>query len=96
MAIWTKLSYALLSRAYHFLNLETNHNMETCEVTFDEVAPYPSHVFELAGLGQMGHTIFVEEEHDDADWSDLEPTPPATLVKPASTTSTDRPSLKFV
>jgi hypothetical protein len=48
------LSYALHSRAYHVLNVESNHIMETCEVTFDETAPCPSPVFELAGPYQMG------------------------------------------
>jgi hypothetical protein len=33
----------------------------------------------------------VEEEHDDADWVALEPTPPAARVEPASTTTTDGP-----
>jgi hypothetical protein len=33
----------------------------------------------------MGQTIFVEEEHDDADWGDPEPTPLAAPVEPAST-----------
>jgi hypothetical protein len=33
------LGYALHSRAYCVLNLETDHIMETCEVTFDEAAP---------------------------------------------------------
>jgi hypothetical protein len=31
----------------------------------------------------------VEEEHDDADWGDPEPTPPAAPVEPASTTLAD-------
>jgi hypothetical protein len=35
----------------------------------------------------MEQTIFVEEEHDATDWGNLEPTPPTTLVEPASTTS---------
>jgi hypothetical protein len=39
----------------------------------------------------MGHTIFVEEDHDAADWGDPESTPPAALVEPASTTSADGP-----
>jgi hypothetical protein len=65
--------------------------METCEVTFDETAPCPSPIFDPTGLDQMGQTIFVEEEHDDADWVALEPTPPATLVEPASTTTADGP-----
>jgi hypothetical protein len=66
--------------------------METCEVTFVETAPCPSRVFERAGLDQMGQTIFVEEEHDDADWVALDPTPPAAPVEPASTTTADRPN----
>jgi hypothetical protein len=61
------LGYALHSRAYHVLNLETNYIMETCEVTFNETAPCPSPVFEPIGLDQMGLTIFMEEEHDDDD-----------------------------
>ena len=65
--------------------------METCEVTFDETTPCPSPVFEPAGPNQMGQTIFMEEEHVDADWVALEPTPPATPVEPASTTTADGP-----
>jgi hypothetical protein len=85
------LGYALHSHTYRVLNLETNHIMETCEVTFDETTPCPSPVFELVGPDQMGQTIFVEEEHDNADWVALEPTPPATLVEYASTTMADGP-----
>jgi hypothetical protein len=79
------LGYALHYHAYRVLNLETNCIMETCEVTFDETAPCPSPVFEPAGLDQMGQTIFVEEEHDDAYWVALEPTPPAAPVEPTTT-----------
>jgi hypothetical protein len=85
------LGYALHSRAYRVLNLETNRIMETCEVTFDETAPCPSLVFEPTGLDQMGHTIFVEEEHDDTDWGDRKLTPPAVRVESASNTSADGP-----
>jgi hypothetical protein len=35
----------------------------------------------------------VEEEHDDTDWGDLEPTPWASLVDSAYTTSTDGPDI---
>jgi hypothetical protein len=63
--------------------------METCEVTFDETAPYPSPVFELTSPNQMGQTIFMEEEHGDAEWGDPETTPLAALVEPASTTLAD-------
>jgi hypothetical protein len=98
MVMWTSLSPGLLMGFFwvmHYililivLNLETNHIMETCEVTFDETTPYPSSVFEPAGPDQMGQTIFVEE-HDNADWVALE-TPPATPVEPASTTTADGP-----
>jgi hypothetical protein len=61
--------------------------METCEVTFYETLPSPSPIFELVSPDQM--TIFMEEEHDDTDWGDPEPSPPAAPVKPASTTSVD-------
>jgi hypothetical protein len=77
--------------AYRVLNLETNCIMETCEVTFDATAPCPSPIFEPAGPHQMGQTIFVKEEHATTDLGDLEPTPPAAPVEPASTTSADGP-----
>jgi hypothetical protein len=35
----------------------------------------------------------VVEEHDTADWGDLEPTPPTALVEPTSTTSADGPDI---
>jgi hypothetical protein len=44
------LGYALHSRAYRVLNLETNCIMETCEVTFDETEPCLSPIFEPGGL----------------------------------------------
>jgi hypothetical protein len=37
----------------------------------------------------MGETIFMEDEHEDADWGDFEPTPPTAPVESASTTSDD-------
>ena len=69
------LGYPLHSRTYRVLNLEANCIMDTCEVTFDETLPCSSPIFEAASLDQMRHTIFVEGEHDDANWGDLEPTP---------------------
>ena len=65
--------------------------METCEVTFDDTTPCRPYVFELVGLDQMGQTIFVEEEHDDAYWVDPEPTPSNTPVEPGSSTLADGP-----
>jgi hypothetical protein len=83
------LGYALHSQAYRVLNRDTTRNLETCEGTFDETAPCPSHDFESIGLDRMVQTIFVEEEHDDSDWGYPELTPLTALVKPASTTLTD-------
>ena len=60
-------------------------------VTFNETTPCTSPVFEPIGLDQMGHTIFVEEEHDDDDWGDTEPTLLAVSVKCASNTSVNGP-----
>jgi hypothetical protein len=41
----------------------------------------------------MGNTIFLEEEHDNADWSDPEPTPLAAPFKPVSTNLDDGPNI---
>jgi hypothetical protein len=46
--------YASHSRAYRFLNLETNRIVETCEVTFDETQPRSQLVFECAGDDELG------------------------------------------
>ena len=65
--------------------------METCEVTFDETMPCSTPVFEYAGDQEIGESIFVEEEQEDADWGDPEPTPPAAPLEPATTTSAHGP-----
>ena len=71
------LGYASHSHAYRVLNLETNRVVETCEVTFDETMPCSSPAFECVGDQEIGESIFVEEEQEDADWGDPESTPPA-------------------
>ena len=55
------LGYALHSRAYRVLNLETNQIVETCDVTFDETIPCSSAVFECVGDDEIGQSIFEEE-----------------------------------
>ena len=60
--------------------------METCEVTFDETIPCATPVFERAGEDELGESIFVEEEQEDADWGDPEPTPLAAPLEPTMTT----------
>jgi hypothetical protein len=42
-------------------NLETNTVAESCDVTFDETAPYPHNVLKCAGDKGMEESIFVDE-----------------------------------
>src|SRR5437868_14728700 len=56
------LGYASHSCAYRVLNLETNLIVETCEVTFDEIMPCTTSALEIAGLQEMGESIFEEED----------------------------------
>jgi hypothetical protein len=76
----------LHSHAYRVLNLETNQVAETCEVTFDETMPCSVPVFESAGDKEIGESIFVEENEEDANWGDVEPTSSATPIESAMTT----------
>jgi hypothetical protein len=84
--------YASHSRAYHVLNLETNQNLETCEVTFDETQPCSQLVFEYAGDDEVGEEIFQEEQHEHGDDEDGGAVPPAEHVPTTSTTVVDGPS----
>jgi hypothetical protein len=44
-------------------------------------------VFESAGDQEIGESIFVEENEEDADWEDAEPTSLAAAVESATITS---------
>jgi O-phosphoseryl-tRNA(Cys) synthetase len=61
------LGYASHSHAYRILNLEINPVVETCEVTFDETMPCSVPIFESAGDQEIGESIFVEENEEDAN-----------------------------
>jgi hypothetical protein len=76
------LRYASNSHAYRVLNLKTNRVVETCEVTFDETMPCLVPVFQCAGDQEIGESIFVEENEEDA-----EPTSSTAPVESAMTTS---------
>jgi hypothetical protein len=80
------LGYASHSHAYRVLNLETNRVVETCEVTFDETMLCSFPVFKSAGDQEIGESIFVEENAEDANWGDVEPTSSAAPVVSAMTT----------
>jgi hypothetical protein len=55
------LEYTPHGRSYQVYNLETNIIIESCDVTFDETAPYPRDVFECAGDKEIDESIFVDE-----------------------------------
>jgi hypothetical protein len=56
------LDYTPNGRSYRVLNLETNTIFESCDMTFDEIAPCTRDVFESAGDMEMEESIFVDEE----------------------------------
>jgi hypothetical protein len=43
------LGYTPHDISYRVVNLETNTDVESCDVTFDKTAPYPRDIFECAG-----------------------------------------------
>jgi hypothetical protein len=76
------LGYALHSRSYCILKLNTNNIVEICEVIFDETMSCTTPVFEHAYHREMGKTVFVENEQGDVDWCDPKSCPPTTSVEP--------------
>jgi hypothetical protein len=54
-------------------NLETNTNVDSCDVTYDEIAPCPHDVFKCAGDKKMEESIFVDEELHDFNSDEDEP-----------------------
>jgi hypothetical protein len=55
------LGYTPHGRSYQVYNFETNTVVESCDVTFDEIAPCPRGVVECAGDKEMEEIIFVDE-----------------------------------
>jgi hypothetical protein len=81
-------------RSYRVYNVETNTVVESCEVTFDETAPYPCGVFECAGDTEMEESIFVDEGLQGVDGDEDEPLLPSISSPkpvPASTLEADDP-----
>jgi hypothetical protein len=56
------LGYTPHGSSNSVLNLETNTVAESCDVTFDETAPYTRDIFESASDKEMEESIFVDEE----------------------------------
>jgi hypothetical protein len=88
------LGYTPHDRSYQVYNLETNTVVESCDVIFDETAPYPRGVFECAGDKEMEESIFVDERLQDVDGDEDEPLHPSTSSPepvPASTLEPEAP-----
>jgi hypothetical protein len=59
-------------------NLDTNTVVESCDVTFNETAPYPRDVFEYAGDKEMLESIIVDERLQGINGGEDEPLLPST------------------
>jgi hypothetical protein len=88
------LGYTPHGISYRVFNLKTNTVVESCDVTFDETAPYPRDIFECAVDKEMEESIFVNEElqsfNRDEDELLLPSTSSLELV-PASTLEAEAP-----
>jgi hypothetical protein len=88
------LGYTPHDRSYRVYNFETDTVVESCDVTFDEIAPCPRGVFECAGDKEMEENIFIDERLQGIDGDEDEPLLPSTsspkLVS-ASTLKTEAP-----
>jgi hypothetical protein len=54
------IDYTPHDRSYRVFNLETNTVVESCDVTFNEIATCPHDVFECAGEREMEESMFVD------------------------------------
>jgi hypothetical protein len=82
------LGYTPHGRSYRVYNLETNTIVESCDVTFDETAPYPHGVLECAGDKEMEESIFVGDRLHDVDDDKNKPLLPSTSSPEPVPTST--------
>jgi hypothetical protein len=67
------LGYTPHGRSYRVFNFETNTVIESCDVTFDEIASCPRDIFECAGDKEMEESIFVDKELQSIDHDEDEP-----------------------
>jgi hypothetical protein len=75
-------------------NHETKTIIESCDVTFNETAPYSRDVFECAGDKEMEESIFVDEELQGFDGDEdeqLHPSPSSPEFVPTSTLEAEAP-----
>jgi hypothetical protein len=86
--------YTPHGRSYQVYNVETNTVVESCEMIFNETAPYPCGVFECAGDKEMEESIFVDKGLQGVDGDEDEPLLPSISSPepvPASTLKADAP-----
>jgi hypothetical protein len=72
------LGYTPHGRSYRVFNLLTNTVVKSCDMTFNETAPYPRDVFECAGDKEMEESIFVDEGLQGVDGDEHDPLLPST------------------
>jgi hypothetical protein len=90
------LGYTPHGRFYRVYNLETNTVVESCDVTFEETAPFSCDVFECAGDKEMEESIFVDEGLQGVHSDEDEPLLPSTSSPepvPASTLEAEAPQV---
>jgi hypothetical protein len=88
------IGYTPDGRSYRVYNLETTTVVESCDVTFNETAPYPHDVFECVGDKEIEESIFVDEGLQGIDSDEDEPVLPSTSSLepiPASTLEAEAP-----
>jgi hypothetical protein len=88
------LGYTHHDRSYRVYNPETNTVIESCDVTFNETAPYPHGVIEYAGDKEMEESIFVDEGLQGINGDEDKPLHPSTSSPehvPASTLEAKAP-----
>jgi hypothetical protein len=82
------LGYIPHGRSYRVYNFETNTIVESCDVTFNETAPFPHGVVECAGDKEMEESIFIDEGLQGIDGDEDEPLFPSTSLPEHVLTST--------
>jgi hypothetical protein len=88
------LGYTPHGRSYRVYSFDTNTVVESCDVTFDETAPYPRGVLECASNKEMEESIFVDEGLQGIDGDEDKPLLPSTSSLepvPASTLKAEAP-----
>jgi hypothetical protein len=88
------LRYTPHGRSYRVYSFKTNTVVDSCDLTFDEIAPCPHGVFECACDNEMEESIFVDEGLQGVDGDEDEPLLPSTSSPepiPASTLEAETP-----